>query len=214
MFLLVSCVVCRQLLLRTTASSRAHHSWRLHAALVLPVVNGAVLPSQSLLCGGWRQRSWVCRHHQAAQHQATRQRQDRATLSHASQASIPAHRQRSSQAGTLLRHEQMQQNRSSGQQLQQSLSQQRQSHQQPYQYLPSAEEDEGDSLDAFVVETRLMPVSLSQIPDTLPDEVSSAACLACSSLMHLNAELSASVPPTISRPPVAVRVVLVRVGLQ
>lgn len=35
-----------------------------------------------------------------------------------------------------------------------------------------AEEDEGDSLDAFVVETRLVPVSLSQIPDRLPDHVS------------------------------------------
>ena len=34
------------------------------------------------------------------------------------------------------------------------------------------EEDEGDSLDAFVVETRLVPVSLSQIPDPLPDNVS------------------------------------------
>lgn len=34
------------------------------------------------------------------------------------------------------------------------------------------EEDEGDSLDAFVVETRLVPVSLSQIPDRLPDNVS------------------------------------------
>ncbi|KAL3148419.1 hypothetical protein ABBQ38_013873 [Trebouxia sp. C0009 RCD-2024] len=31
------------------------------------------------------------------------------------------------------------------------------------------EEGEGDSLDAFVVETRLVPVSLSQIPDRLPD---------------------------------------------
>lgn len=31
---------------------------------------------------------------------------------------------------------------------------------------------EGDSLDAFVVETRLVPVSLSQIPDRLPDNVS------------------------------------------
>ena len=36
------------------------------------------------------------------------------------------------------------------------------------------EEEEGDSLDAFVVETRLVPVSLSQIPDRLPDDVSSA----------------------------------------
>lgn len=35
-----------------------------------------------------------------------------------------------------------------------------------------AEEDEGDSLDAFIVETRLVPVSLSQIPDRLPDNVS------------------------------------------
>ena len=43
---------------------------------------------------------------------------------------------------------------------------------QPQQYKPPAEEEQGDSLDAFVVETRLMPVSLSQIPDTLPDEVS------------------------------------------
>lgn len=34
------------------------------------------------------------------------------------------------------------------------------------------EEQEEDSLDAFVVETRLMPVSLSQIPDQLPDHVS------------------------------------------
>ena len=36
------------------------------------------------------------------------------------------------------------------------------------------EEEEGDSLDAFVVETRLVPVSLSQIPDRLPDNVSRA----------------------------------------
>lgn len=36
------------------------------------------------------------------------------------------------------------------------------------------EEGEGDSLDAFVVETRLVPVSLSQIPDRLPDHVSLA----------------------------------------
>lgn len=36
------------------------------------------------------------------------------------------------------------------------------------------EEEEEDSLDAFVVETRLVPVSLSQIPDRLPDSVSSA----------------------------------------
>ncbi|KAL3137077.1 hypothetical protein ABBQ32_006662 [Trebouxia sp. C0010 RCD-2024] len=35
--------------------------------------------------------------------------------------------------------------------------------------LPLEEEGEGDSLDAFVVETRLVPVSLSQIPDCLPD---------------------------------------------
>lgn len=34
------------------------------------------------------------------------------------------------------------------------------------------EEEQGDSLDAFVVETRLVPVSLSQIPDRLPDKVS------------------------------------------
>jgi hypothetical protein len=34
------------------------------------------------------------------------------------------------------------------------------------------EEQEEDSLDAFVVETRLVPVSLSQIPDQLPDHVS------------------------------------------
>ena len=41
---------------------------------------------------------------------------------------------------------------------------------------PAPEEDEGheqgDSLDAFVVETRLVPASLSQIPDHLPDNVS------------------------------------------
>ena len=37
-----------------------------------------------------------------------------------------------------------------------------------------AVEDEGDSLDAFIVETRLVPVSLSQIPDRLPDNVSLA----------------------------------------
>ena len=37
---------------------------------------------------------------------------------------------------------------------------------------PQEEEEEGDSLDAFVVETRLVPVSLSQIPDRLPDNVS------------------------------------------
>ena len=35
------------------------------------------------------------------------------------------------------------------------------------------EEEEGDSLDAFVVETRLVPVSLSQIPDQLPDHLRS-----------------------------------------
>lgn len=42
---------------------------------------------------------------------------------------------------------------------------------------PEEEEEEemGDSLDAFVVETRLVPVSLSQIPDQLPDHVSSLA---------------------------------------
>ena len=42
---------------------------------------------------------------------------------------------------------------------------------------PEEEEEEemGDSLDAFVVETRLVPVSLSQIPDQLPDHVSSSA---------------------------------------
>lgn len=43
---------------------------------------------------------------------------------------------------------------------------------------PKEEEEEGemgDSLDAFVVETRLVPVSLSQIPDQLPDHVSSLA---------------------------------------
>ena len=34
------------------------------------------------------------------------------------------------------------------------------------------EEQEEDSLDAFVVETHLVPVSLSQIPDQLPDPVS------------------------------------------
>lgn len=34
------------------------------------------------------------------------------------------------------------------------------------------EEEQGDSLDAFVVETRLVPVSLSQIPDRLPDKAS------------------------------------------
>jgi len=33
-------------------------------------------------------------------------------------------------------------------------------------------EQEEDSLDAFVVETHLVPVSLSQIPDQLPDHVS------------------------------------------
>ena len=36
---------------------------------------------------------------------------------------------------------------------------------------PNEEQQEGDSLDAFV-ETRLVPVSLSQIPDRLPDHVS------------------------------------------
>ena len=34
-----------------------------------------------------------------------------------------------------------------------------------------AEEEEGDSLDDFVVQTRLVPVSLSHIPDELPEHV-------------------------------------------
>ena len=46
----------------------------------------------------------------------------------------------------------------------------------PARHWNSALEEEGDSLDAFVVETRLVPVSLSQIPDRLPDDVS-LACI-------------------------------------
>ena len=42
----------------------------------------------------------------------------------------------------------------------------------PARHWNSAPVDEGDSLDAFVVETRLVPASLSQIPDRLPEHVS------------------------------------------
>lgn len=47
------------------------------------------------------------------------------------------------------------------------------------------EEEQGDSLDAFVVETRLVPVSLSQIPDRLPDKVSLGLQCDTHKLTHL-----------------------------
>lgn len=49
---------------------------------------------------------------------------------------------------------------------------------------PDEEEEEGDSFDAFVVETRLVPVSLSQIPDLLPENVSLACNLLHWSVWH------------------------------